>query len=127
VNKLENINWNLINNKEKGNYCFLIRIGNWAVELQEHEFCSLYELIEKINIEFSSIKNQLLDEELINLEFEKLPWYAELQGNKYQWSLRIIFESIEHTRSFEMYWPIQIAETLSIEIKKMWESMQKNN
>ena len=47
----------------------------------------------------------------------------ELKGKKNDWSLRFVFESLEQTRSFEMYWPIQIAQNLSYEIKRMWESM----
>ena len=29
----------------------------------------------------------------------------------------------DQTRSFEMYWPIPIAQNLFYEIKNMWESM----
>tara|TARA_B100001287_G_C22463997_1_gene426418 strand:+ start:303 stop:500 length:198 start_codon:yes stop_codon:yes gene_type:complete len=65
-----------------------------------------------------------MDEEFINLEFERLPWYAELEGTKNEWSLRIIFESEEQTRSFEMYWPASISKNLFFEMRKMWESMQ---
>ena len=48
-------------------------------------------------------------------------WSIELQ--KSEWSLRLVFESQEQTRSFEMYWPIPIAQNLFYEIKNMWESM----
>ncbi len=115
--------WRLIRNPDKGKYCYLIGIRNWAIELQEHEFKSLYELINKLYSEMLLIEEQLMDEELINLEIEQLPWYAELEGNQKDWSLRIIFESNEETRSFEMYWPIPIAKNLFFEIRKMWESI----
>ena len=69
------------------------------------------------------IYGDLMEEELITLELENSPWYAELEGTKFEWSLRFVFESIQETRSFEMYWPIPIAENLSFEIIKMWESM----
>ena len=101
----------------------MIRVNNWAIELQKHEFELLYKLLTKLNNQFLKIKDDLMDEEFVNLEIEQLPWYAELEGKKSAWSLRLIFESSEQTRSFEMYWPIPIAENLSIEIKKMWESM----
>ena len=64
-----------------------------------------------------------MDEEFITLELEQLPWYIKLNGNKDSWSLGFIFESQDQTRSFEMYWPIPIAQSLFSEIKKMWESM----
>ena len=116
-------NWKLIKDSEKGRYCYLIRINDWAIELEENEFNSLYKLLKKIKKEMQIIQKDLMEEELINLELENLPWYAELEGTKFEWSLRFVFESIQGTRSFEMYWPIPIAENLSFEIIKMWESM----
>ena len=116
-------NWRLIKDSEKGRYCYLISINNWAIELEENEFNSLYFLLKKINKEMHIIYGDLMEEELITLELENSPWYAELEGTKFEWSLRFVFESIQETRSFEMYWPIPIAENLSFEIIKMWESM----
>ena len=101
----------------------LIGIDNWSIELQKSEFHSLYLLLTRINKQLLGIKNELMDEESITLELEQLPWYIELEGNKSEWSLRFVFESQDQTRSFEMYWPIQIAQTLFYEIIRMWESM----
>ena len=119
----EENNWILRRDTKKGKFCFLIGVDNWAIELQKHEFESLYKLLLNLNNQFLEIKNELMEEECINLEIEQLPWYAELEGKKNEWNLRLIFESSEQTRSFEMYWPIPIAENLFYEIKKMWESM----
>jgi hypothetical protein len=115
--------WRLFRDFKKGKFCFLIGIDNWSIELQKKEFYSLYLLLNKLNKQLSSIKNELMDEEHISLEIEKLPWYIELEGKKNEWSLRFVFESQDQTRSFEMYWPIPIAQNLFYEIKKMWESM----
>ena len=101
----------------------MIGVDNWSIELQKNEFYSLYLLLLRINQQLLVLKNELMDEESISLELEQLPWYIELKGKKNEWSLRFVFESQEQTRSFEMYWPIQIAQNLSYEIKKMWESM----
>ena len=116
-------NWRLTKDLKRGKYCFLIGVNNWAIELQESEFSSLYFLLVRLNDQLIEIKDNLLDEELITLEIEQLPWYLKLEGKKNEWDLRLIFESQELTRSFEMYWPIPIAQTLFNEIKKMWESM----
>ena len=115
--------WRLIRDFRKGKFCFLISVENWSIELQKSEFNSLYLLLLKINKQLSVIKDELMDEESISLELEQLPWYIQLEGKKNEWSLRFIFESQDQTRSFEMYWPIPIAENLFCEIKKMWESM----
>jgi hypothetical protein len=115
--------WRLLKDFKKGKFCFLISVDNWSIELQKTEFDSLYHLLQKINKQFLCIKNELMDEESISLELEQPPWYIELVGKKDEWSLRFVFESQDQTRSFEMYWPIPIAQNIFYEIKKMWESM----
>ena len=117
------ITWRLLRDFKKGKYCFLIGVDNWSIELQKSEFYSLYLLLLRINEQLLVIKDQLMDEESISLELEKLPWYIQLEGKKNEWSLRFVFESQDQTRSFEMYWPIPIAQNLFYEIKNMWESM----
>ena len=115
--------WRLNKDFKKGKFCFLIGVENWSIELQKSEFHSLYLSLLRISEQLIGIKNELMDEEFVTLEFEQLPWYIELEGKKDEWSLRFVFESQDQTRSFEMYWPIQIANNLFFEIKKMWESM----
>jgi len=115
--------WKLLKDFKKGKFCFLIGVDNWSIELQKSEFHSLYFSLLKIQEQLLCIKNELMDEESISLELELLPWYIELEGKKNEWSLRFVFESQDQTRSFEMYWPIPIAQNLFYEIKKMWESM----
>ena len=115
--------WRLLRDFKKGKFCFLIGIDHWSIELQKSEFESLYFLLLRINKQLIGIKNELMDEESIALVIEQLPWFIELEGDKYEWSLRFVFESQDQTRSFEMYWPIPIAQTLFYEIKNMWESM----
>ena len=115
--------WRLFRDIKKGKFCFLIGVDNWSIELQKSEFDSLYFSLLKINEQLCDIKKELMDEEYISLELEQLPWYIALEGKKDKWSLRFVFESQEQTRSFEMYWPIPIAQNLFYEIKIMWESM----
>ena len=115
--------WRLLKDFKRGKFCFLIGVDNWSIELQKKEFYSLYLLLLRIDDQLLNIKNELMDEESITLELEQLPWYIKLEGKKSDWSLRFVFESQDKTRSFEMYWPIPIAQNLFYEIKKMWESM----
>ena len=115
--------WRLLRDFKKGKFCFLIGIDHWSIELQKSEFESLYFLLLRINKQLIGIKNELMDEESIALVIEQLPWFIELEGDKYEWSLRFVFESQDENRSFEMYWPIPIAQTLFYEIINMWESM----
>ena len=116
--------WRLRRDLKKGKFCFLIGVDNWSIELQKSEFESLYLLLLKINSQLLGIKNELMAEESVTLVLEQLPWFIELEGKKNEWSLRFVFESQDQTRSFEMYWPIPIAQNLFYEIKNMWESME---
>ena len=115
--------WRVLRDFKKGKFCFLIGVDNWSIELQKSEFYSLYLVLLRINEQLLGIENELMDEESISLELEQLPWYIVLEGKKNEWSLRFVFESQDQTRSFEMYWPIPIAQNLFYEIKNMWESM----
>ena len=115
--------WRLLKDYNRGKFCFLITVDNWSIELQKSEFHSLYLSLLRIIEQITDIKNELMDEEFVTLEFEQLPWYIELEGKKDEWSLRLVFDSQDQTRSFEMYWPIPIAQSLFYEIKNMWESM----
>ena len=115
--------WRLIRDYKKGKFCFLIGVDNWSIVLQKREFYLVYILIKKLIDQLSSLKNELMEEESINLQIEQLPWYIELDGKKNKWDLRFVFESQDQTRSFEMYWPVPIAQKLFFETKKMWESM----
>ena len=115
--------WRLLKDFKKGKFCFLIGVDDWSIELQKSEFHALYLLLLRINKQLLDIKNELMDEESISLELEQLPWYIVLEGKKNEWSLRFVFESQDQTRSFEMYWPIPLAQNLFYEIKNMWESM----
>ena len=115
--------WRLVRDFKRGKFCFLIGVDNWAIELQKDEFFLLYLSLIRINEQLRGIKNELMDEESITIEFEQLPWHIVLEGKKDEWSLSFVFESQDQTRSFEMYWPIPIAQNLFFEIKKMWESM----
>ena len=115
--------WRLLKDFKKGKFCFLIGVDNWSIELQKSEFDSLCISLLKLNEQLLGIKDELMDEEAVSLVLEQLPWFIELEGKKNSWSLRLVFESQEQTRSFEMYWPIPIAQNLFYEIKNMWESI----
>jgi len=115
--------WRLLKDFKKGKFCYLVGVDHWSIELQKNEFDLLSLLLIKINAQFLAIKNELMDEESITLELEKMPWYIKLEGKKDEWSLSFVFESQDQTRSFEMYWPIPVAQNLFNEIKIMWESM----
>ena len=78
----------------------MIRVNNWAIELQKSEFDSLYDLLLKINKQVFEISDQLMEEELINLEIEQLPWYIELEGKKKRLEFKICFRESRRNEIF---------------------------
>ena len=124
--ELEEINFKLSKDFKKGEYCFLIRVKNWAIELQKSELASLYYLLLKINKQVEELSDHLMEEELINLEIEQLPWYIELEGNKNDWSLRLVFESQEKLDPLKCIGLIPIAKNLFYEIKNVGINGLKN-
>jgi len=110
------------NPKIPGSSRWKLNIANINDQQPGLVFCQINSL-NNLSLIKSSIKNELMEEESITLELENLPWYIELAGSKNEWDLRFVFESQDQTRSFEMYWPIPIAQNLFYEIKNMWESM----
>ena len=72
--------WRLHRDFNKGKFCYLIGIDNWSIELQKSEFDSLYLLLIRINKQIIDISDELMVEEAINLVFEQLRWYIELEG-----------------------------------------------
>mgnify|MGYP001157053729 CR=1 FL=1 len=69
--------WRLSKDLKKEKFCFLIGVNNWAIELQESEFSSLYDSLMRIHKQLLDIKNELMEEEFITLEIEQLPWFIE--------------------------------------------------
>ena len=59
----ENKKWRLVKDLDKGKYCFLIGVDNWAIELSQDEFESLYRLLIRLENQINSIKEELLEEE----------------------------------------------------------------
>ena len=87
--------WRLLRDFKKGKFCFLIGVDNWSIELQKSEFYSLYLLLLKINEQLLVIKDQLMDEESISLELEKLAFNHSLSLRRCVGTLQyVIFDNL---------------------------------
>ena len=95
----------------------------WAFELTDAEWKSLAKLILDLLDEHRQITSQLMEQESVSLEIEREFFWGCLQGDKDQWSLRLILTSeSNHFRGVEAYWPNLIAKDFVNSMRKMWNS-----
>jgi len=115
--------WRLAWDSSKDNYSFLIGGENWAFELTQDEWNSLVPIIGDLIDQHKGLKNQLMPEETISIEAERYPWWACIDGNKHNWSLKLILLGKDsERRSMEAYWPIPSAQAITSEMRIMWDS-----
>tara|TARA_Y100001968_G_C19272139_1_gene674798 strand:+ start:592 stop:969 length:378 start_codon:yes stop_codon:yes gene_type:complete len=125
LRKEEGSGWRLVEDSSRGEFSILIGSEFCSVEITNDEWLSMVPLLFDLIDQHKEYQNQLLAEESINLEMERENWWASLDGGKDSWSLKLIFNgNRSQIRSFEMYWPIQTAQTFVLAVRKMWDSYQ---
>tara|TARA_Y100001970_G_scaffold294309_1_gene450273 strand:- start:1564 stop:1947 length:384 start_codon:yes stop_codon:yes gene_type:complete len=118
--------WRVLYDQSKVKFPILIGGDNWSIELTYNEYQDFYCVLKTLDDQIINISKNLMDEEVINLEFEKNHWYGELDGKKSAWSLRFIHNDNEQiNRSFEFSWPQQAASKVTEHIKELWDSLNK--
>ncbi len=117
--------WRLAWDSSRKLFPYLIGGENWAFELSEKEWHALAAIICDLTDQHRVLQSQLMPEESISVELERLPWWACIDGLKDKWSLKLILLGDDHSsRSLEMYWPIPIGQVVTSLIRKMWDSSQ---
>ena len=123
--KSEGDGWRIALDIRKKNFPILIGTDCFSVELTIKEFNSIKSVLDILKEQFDFLKLQLMDEEEFNLEYEKGSFYGELFGRRHAWNLRFIVHDLtEGSRSFEIMWDCKASDKMSIEIKKVWDSIQ---
>ncbi len=123
--KYDGPGWRLASDFSKPYYSYLIGDDHWAVEVSKQEWEVLVQAVIELIEQHKKVKNQLMPEEKISLEFEKPPWWALLDGDKNSWSLKLILNGeSQNTRSAELYWPIPKAQLITSAMRTMWDSNQ---
>ena len=115
--------WRLARDSSRKNFPVIIGGDGWALELTEKEWISLANLIDELVNQHKKSEDQLMPEELICLEMERQPWWGCLDGDRFEWSLKLILESNnQYFRGFEAYWPIPAAQSIAHAMREMWKS-----
>ena len=82
--------WRLAIDPARQPYQALIGADNWALELKLAELEQLRAICAEIINQHSSIADQLMAEEQIEICLERDCWWLELKGDKQHWSLRFV-------------------------------------
>ena len=115
--------WRLQRDIAKSKFSFLIGTQNSAVELLEEEWQDFCAIVFDLINEHRKLEKSLMAEEEISLEIERFSWWACLDGNRENLSLKVIFSTEdEKARGFELFWPAPTAQILTAAMRTMWDS-----
>ena len=121
--KKEGPGWRIIRDSSRSNFSILIGGESWAIELNNSEWESLVKLVIDLSDQYNSVKDQLMGEENITLEFERSPWVAFLKGDQYGWNLKLILSASGLlNRGAEVYWPRNVTNNVANAMRTMWDS-----
>ena len=121
--KREGPGWRLARDSARQTFSVLIGGEQWAVELSESEWVDFVSVVNELITQHGLVKSQLMEDESIYLGIQKSSWWGCMDGNKKDWSLKLIFHGDgANIRGFEMYWPIPVAQSFVKAMRNMWDS-----
>ena len=104
--KKEGPGWRIIRDSSRDNFPTLIGGESWAIELNQNEWETLFQVVIDLSDQYIDIKDQLMGDEEITLELESTPWLAILKGDQNGWNLKLILDSNDSlNRGAEVSWP----------------------
>ena len=117
--------WRIVMDLSRGSFPYLLGGQSWSVEITHDEWNSLFKIVNDLKTQHKDLSKQLLPDESIVLEMERLPWWACLEGDASSWSLQVVLKSDDKTlRSFEAFWPKQVSENVFLAMRTIWDSNQ---
>ena len=115
--------WRLARDKSRGLFPVLLGGDSWAIELTEYEWTSLCTLLRDLIDQLKQLEDQLMAEENLCLEIERDPWWGCLDGDRNNWSLKLVLQGdSSQMRGVEVFWPNQAAQAIATAVRTMWDS-----
>ncbi|MCT0225688.1 DUF1818 family protein [Synechococcus sp. CS-1328] len=96
--------WRLVFEAARHPFVLLVGATDWAAELRAQEALALLQGIATLTAQHGALTDQLLDEEAIELEWERGPLWMALEGDRTQWSLRFVLSPDDGQRGLEGAW-----------------------
>ena len=121
--KKEGPGWRIIRDLSRYNFSTLIGGESWAIELNEYEWSTLVKVVIDLSNQYADIKGQLMGDEDITLELDRIPWLGILKGDRQGWSLKLILNGNGlSNRGAEVFWPRNVTKFVANEMRTMWDS-----
>jgi len=115
--------WRLAWDPARRRYPVLIGGEGWAFELTGDEWRELVSLITALVEQHRALVDQLMAEEALSLELERLPWWGCLDGDRGQWDLRVVLQGDTlGERGVEGHWPAPAAQAMAAAVRTLWDS-----
>jgi hypothetical protein len=101
---------------------FSVLIGGegWAAELSEPEAMALRDAVADLVAQHQGLVDQLMEEEAIELELERDPWWLAIEGDRCRWSLRVMLTPAPGQRALEGSWSAQAARPFTQALQQLF-------
>jgi hypothetical protein len=96
--------WRLAWDGSRQPFSVLIAGEGWAAELSELEASALRDAVADLVAQHQGLVDQLMEEEGIELELERDPWWLAIEGDRRSWSLRVVLTPLVGQRALEGSW-----------------------
>jgi len=95
-------------------------LEGWAAELTELEASALRDAVADLVAQHQGLVDQLMEEESIELELERDPWWLAIEGDRGSWSLRVVLTPAAGQRAVEGGWSVAAARPFSQALQQLF-------
>jgi hypothetical protein len=112
--------WRLAWDGSRQPFSVLMAGEGWAVELTELEASALRDAVADLVAQHQGLVDQLMEEESIELELERDPWWLAIDGDRRSWSLRVVLTPEAGQRAVEGSWSVAAARPFSQALQQLF-------
>ena len=112
--------WRLAWDGSRQPFSVLIGGEGWAAELSEPEAMALRDAVADLVAQHQGLVDQLMEEEAIELELERDPWWLSIEGDRFRWSLRVMLTPAPGQRALECSWSAQAARPFTQALQQLF-------
>jgi hypothetical protein len=112
--------WRLAWDGSRQPFSVLMAGEGWAVELTELEASALRDAVADLVAQHQGLVDQLMEEESIELELERDPWWLAIEGDRGSWSLRVVLTPEAGQRAVEGSWSVAAARPFSQALQQLF-------
>jgi hypothetical protein len=112
--------WRLAWDGSRQPFSVLMAGEGWAAELTEVEASALRDAVADLVAQHQGLVDQLMEEEAIELELERDPWWLAIEGDRSSWSLRVVLTPEVGQRAMEGSWSVAAARPFSQALQQLF-------